>query len=127
MLSVQLSIIKLVFRDPCVVKARFVPWTIIMMMMMMMITIIIITIIIIIIIIIIMMMMMMVMMITIIMIIIIIVVIIMIIKMFNNSPLKMNYNVFTMSRRITKILLGLEFTIQLKIVRRTRIWFNHSY
>ena len=27
MLSVQLSIIKLVFRDPCVVKARFVPWT----------------------------------------------------------------------------------------------------
>ena len=27
MLSVQLSIIKLAFRDPCVVKARFVPWT----------------------------------------------------------------------------------------------------
>ena len=27
MLSVQLSIIKLVFRHPCVVKARFVPWT----------------------------------------------------------------------------------------------------
>ena len=25
MLSVQLSIIKLVFRDPCVVKARFCP------------------------------------------------------------------------------------------------------
>ena len=27
MLSVQLSIIKLVFKNPCVVKARFVPWT----------------------------------------------------------------------------------------------------